>query len=38
MIETGLTAVWMIMESTIGVVEFVVFGILVSIWAILTTK
>ena len=38
MIETGLTAVWMIMESAIGVVEFIIFVILVSLWAVLTTK
>ena len=38
MFETLFTAIWMIIESTIGVADSIVFGILVSLWAILTTK
>lgn len=38
MFETLFTAIWMIIESTISIVDFVVFGMLVSLWALLTTK
>lgn len=38
MFETLFTAIWMIIESTVGVVDFIIFGMLVSLWAVLTTK
>ena len=38
MFETLFTAIWMIIESTVGVVNFIIFSMLVSLWAVLTTK